>query len=143
MTLAYDINDNGGGMNNADIIRRYTDGFEATPEKTEKGLNVALNILDKWLFNTDEKSAVLGLPEGMGVEDRTSIVKTADNELHFRLSIIIGLWVDLRAVTSSAEIMTGWLRRPLPDGRIPKDILMSNDCQEMLNLRSVAKSLAF
>ncbi len=126
-----------------DIIQRRTDSFEATPEKTEKGLNVALNILDKWSFDADEKNAALGLPKDVDLADRASIVKAADNELHFRLSIIIGLWADLRAVTSSAEIMTGWLKRPLPDGRFPKDILMSNDCQEMLNLRSVAKSLAF
>lgn len=47
-------------MSNTDIIQRCTDSFEATPEKTEKGLNVALNILDKWSFDADEKMRRLG-----------------------------------------------------------------------------------
>ena len=69
------------------------------------------------------------------------IAEAADIKLQFRLSIIIGLYADLKILSSSHEPMIAWLRRPLLNGKVPIDVLMSDNYPEMLNLRRAAKSL--
>ncbi|MBT43522.1 MAG: hypothetical protein CMF12_13500 [Idiomarina sp.] len=128
-------------MTDSNIVNKYTEGLEFTPEKTEKALNVAFNILDKWSFNDAEKRATLGLSDTVSLDDKSVIAEASDIKLQFRLSIIIGLYADLKILSSSHEPMIAWLQRPLPNGKVPIDVLMSDNYPEMLNLRRTAKSL--
>lgn len=128
-------------MTDSNIVNEYTEGLEFTPEKTEKALNVAFNILDKWSFNDAEKRATLGLSDTVSLDNKSVIAEASDIKRQFRLSIIIGLYADLKILSSSHEPMIAWLRRPLPNGKVPIDVLMSDNYPEMLNLRRAAKSL--
>lgn len=128
-------------MTDSNIVNEYTEGLEFTPEKTEKALNVAFNILDKWSFNDTEKRAALGLSDTMPLDNKAAIAEVADINLQFRLSIIIGLYADLKSLSASHEPMIAWLRRPLPNGLVPMNVLMSDDYPQMLNLRAALKSL--
>lgn len=128
-------------MTDSNIVNKYTEGLEFTPEKTEKALNVAFNILDKWSFNDAEKRATLGLSDTVSLDDKSVIAEASDIKLQFRLSIIIGLYADLKILSSSHEPTIAWLRRPLLNGKVPINVLMSDNYPEMLNLRRTAKSL--
>ena len=128
-------------MTDSNIVNEYTEGLEFTPEKTEKALNVAFNILDKWSFNDAEKRAALGLSDTMPLDNKVAIAEAADIKRQFRLSIIIGLYADLKTLSASHELMMEWLRRPLPSGQVPMNVLMSADYPKMLDLRAAAKSL--
>ncbi|MGM7318418.1 hypothetical protein [Idiomarina sp. ST10R2A5] len=128
-------------MTDSNIVNEYTEGLEFTPEKTEKALNVAFNILDKWSFNDTEKRATLGLSDTVSLDNKSVIAKAAGIKLQFRLSIIIGLYADLKILSSSHEPMIAWLRRPLSNGKVPINVLMSDNYPEMLNLRRAAKNL--
>ena len=128
-------------MTDSNIVNKYTEGLEFTPEKTEKALNVAFNILDKCSFNDAEKRATLGLSDTVSLDNKSVIAEASDIKLQFRLSIIIGLYADLKILSSSHEPMIAWLRRPLSNGKVPINVLMSDNYPEMLNLRRTAKSL--
>ncbi|RUO81085.1 hypothetical protein CWI84_02955 [Idiomarina tyrosinivorans] len=130
-------------MNNTNIISDYMNDTEFTPKKTEGALNVALNILDKWSLSDDEKHKILGLTQSSTAINVSDIASSASTELQFRLSIIIGLKGDLRAATSSNELMSNWLKRPLSNGETPLEVLSSDDYDKMLSLRARAKSLAW
>jgi len=125
------------------ILDEYTRGITFTSKKTQKALNIAFNIMDKWALSADEQRAILSLSEEASLDKHADIAADASKELQFRSSIIIGLYADLKIVPPSPELMSNWLRKTRADGETPINALMSDEYQQMLNLRASAKSLRY
>lgn len=116
-----------------------------TPEKSQIAFKVALNILDSWELDSEQKRAVLGLPEEADLNCYLETRESFSNDLQFRLSIIIGLHADLKKLFLQKQQCCEWMTHSHTSlkEKSPIEILSSGTFEDMLGLRQKLKSFMY
>jgi len=109
------------------------------PPSSRVALAAFGKLADRWALDQGQRALLLGRSERTAY--RLSSAVRADRPLQRdtleRISLLVGIYEDTRAVFGSGAAADGWIRRPNGDfgGEAPLDRLLAGNVQDIIEVR--------